>query len=281
MNIIAKPEDMQRWSECLRLSGKRIGFVPTMGYLHQGHLSLVSVARQEGKSDQVVMSIFVNPAQFAPNEDFDRYPRNFERDCQLAESAGVDVIFHPAPTDMYSSSYRTYIEVEEMGKRLCGRTRPTHFRGVTTIVGKLFNIVKPHVAVFGQKDAQQFLIIRRMVQDLNFDVELIGAPIVREPDGLAMSSRNQYLNPAERAEAVCLYQALQEAKSAIEAGKKRSAEIMEIMKSQIQQKKNAQIDYIEIVNAETLEPVTDVTSGTLIALAVYIGRTRLIDNLII
>lgn len=281
MIIIRKPEEMQRLSDTFRQSGKRLGFVPTMGYLHQGHLSLAAIAREKARTDAVVMSVFVNPAQFAPNEDFNRYPRDFDRDCELARSADVDVMFYPDVTDMYSSQYRTYIEVEEMGKVLCGRTRPAHFRGVTTVVAKLFNIVKPHVAVFGQKDAQQFIILHRMVRDLNMDVEMIRAPIIREPDGLAMSSRNKYLSPEERIDAVCLSQSLRLAGDMIAKGMTGSATLIKTMKDHIQKHKTAQIDYIEIVDTENLERRTAVVPGTLIAMAVFVGKTRLIDNIIL
>ncbi len=281
MIIIRKPDEMRQWSEAVRRAGKRMGFVPTMGYLHQGHMSLVNTARDEGSCDSVVMSIFVNPAQFAPNEDFNRYPRDFERDCELARSAGVDAVFYPDVTDMYSSRYRTYVEVEELGNRLCGRTRPTHFRGVTTIVAKLFHIVSPHTAVFGQKDAQQFFILQRMVADLNMDITLIRSPIVREPDGLAMSSRNKYLSPEERTDAVCLHKALRLAEEMIARETTESTVLIRAMKELIHRHKTAQIDYIETVDTEYLDHQAHIKKGTLIALAVFLGKTRLIDNMII
>ncbi len=281
MQIIRKPKDMQSWSDSVRRTGFRLGLVPTMGYLHDGHLSLAAIAREQGRCDKIAMSIFVNPAQFAPNEDFARYPRDLERDCDLARSAGVDVVFHPDVTGMYSSQFRTYIEVETMGNVLCGRTRPTHFRGVTTVVAKLFNIVKPHAAVFGQKDAQQFIILQRMVHDLNMDVEMIRAPIVREPDGLAMSSRNKYLSPEERRDAVCLYEALKTAEALIGNGETNADQAIQAMKQVIQRRQTAQIDYIEIVDTGNLEHQSEIKKDTLIALAVFIGKTRLIDNLII
>ncbi len=272
---------MQNWSAARRAENRRIGFVPTMGCLHAGHLSLVDIARRQGKCDRIVMSIFVNPLQFGPNEDFDRYPRTWDQDRKLAEEAGADVIFYPSVKDMYPENARTVVDVEELGKVMCGVSRPTHFRGVTTVVAKLFNIVSPHTAVFGQKDAQQFMIIRRMTEDLRINVELIMAPIVREKDGLAMSSRNIYLNPAERAQAVCLSQSLELARNLVASGETNGALIKERMRQHISGHPLAKIDYITIVETETLSELTEATPKALVALAVYFGKTRLIDNMIL
>jgi pantoate--beta-alanine ligase len=281
MRIISKVKEMQKVADELRKEGKIIGVVPTMGYLHEGHLSLIRLAKE--KSDVVITTIFVNPLQFAPNEDYDRYPRDFERDVKLAQSAGCDIIFHPSVEEMYPQNFLTYVEVDKLTKVLEGEFRPTHFRGVTTVVAKLFNITKPHIAVFGQKDAQQALIINQMVRDLNFDIEIIVAPIVREPDGLAMSSRNVYLSDSERKDATVLYESLKLAEKLIENGERNSKNIILKMEELIKSKPTAKIDYIAIVEPETLEKVETLSEGKeyLIALAVRIGSTRLIDNTIV
>jgi len=279
MKIITAVAEMQRTAESLRNSGKRIGFVPTMGFLHDGHLSLVREA--EKHADVTVMSIFVNPTQFGPHEDFEDYPRDFERDVTLAQSVGCDIIFYPDRHEMYPDPYLTYVTVEKLTSVLCGASRPTHFRGVTTIVAKLFNIVKPHVAVFGQKDAQQAIVIKRMTADLNFDIKIIVAPIVREPDGLAMSSRNTYLLPHQRQQAVVLYQSLQLARKMIDQGERDAKVIQQAMRSLIEQQPDAQIDYIELVDTTNLAPVQHLQGEVLIALAVKIGKPRLIDNIIV
>ncbi len=279
MKIVRDIQEMQQLAETLRQKGKRIGFVPTMGYLHQGHLSLMRFARS--RCDVLVVSIFVNPTQFGPNEDFEQYPRDFKRDEQLCQQEGVDVVFYPTAADMYPEPYRTYVTVEELSETMCGASRPGHFRGVTTIVAKLFHIVKPHLAVFGQKDYQQSLIIRQMVRDLNFDVTIFVAPIVRESDGLAMSSRNQYLSPVERQQALVLYQSLRQAESLILQGERNVVHVRKAMEKVIAKAPDARIDYIVFVDAETLQPIETVRHNTLIALAVYIGTTRLIDNTII
>jgi pantoate--beta-alanine ligase len=281
MRIISKVKEMQKVADELRKEGKIIGVVPTMGYLHEGHLSLIRLAKE--KSDVVITTIFVNPLQFAPNEDYDRYPRDFERDVKLAQSAGCDIIFHPSVEEMYPQNFLTYVEVDKLTKVLEGEFRPTHFRGVTTVVAKLFNITKPHIAVFGQKDAQQALIIKQMVRDLNFDIEIIVAPIVREPDGLAMSSRNVYLSDSERKDATVLYESLKLAEKLIENGERNSENIILKMEELIKSKPTAKIDYIAIVEPETLEKVETLSEGKeyLIALAVRIGSTRLIDNTIV
>jgi len=281
MQIITNISDMQRASEQLRLQGKKIGVVPTMGYLHEGHLSLIRIAREH--SDVVITTIFVNPTQFAPNEDFNKYPRDFERDKQLAESAGSDIIFYPDTKDMYPDGYLTYVEVEKITQVLEGAFRPTHFRGVTTVVAKLFNITKPHVAVFGQKDAQQALVIKQMVRDLNFDIQIIVAPIVREADGLAMSSRNVYLSEDERREAAVLSESLRLAERMIQSGERDAERIVAEMTSLIHTRKTAKIDYVAVADAENLENISTVEKNrrVLIALAVRFGTTRLIDNTIV
>lgn len=281
MEIISSPYDMQQWAGAYRQSGRRLGLVPTMGYLHDGHLSLVRTAREQGRCDAVVMSIYVNPTQFAPHEDLAAYPRDFERDKALAESVGTDVVFYPDNHAMYPPYAQTFVEVTEMTKTMCGRSRPTHFRGVTTVVAKLFHIVQPHVAVFGQKDAQQFFVLRRMVNDLMIPVELIMAPIIREPDGLAMSSRNVYLNPQERKEALCLSQSLAIAKNMFDHHETCAAAIRDAMSRHILKYPTARLDYIALVETERLTDVQTLQKGHLIALAVFIGNTRLIDNIIL
>jgi len=269
---------MQQTAEQLRSEG-RVGFVPTMGALHQGHLELVRRAR--AGADFVVVSIFVNPIQFGPGEDFARYPRNFSRDYRLLRAAGVDVIFYPRARDMYLPDFSTYVEVEGLTRELCGRSRPGHFRGVTTVVAKLFNIVKPHFAVFGQKDAQQALVIKRMVRDLNFDLKVVVVPTVRERDGLAMSSRNVYLTPAQRGQAPVLYQALQLAVRLIRSGVTDARRVQQALRRLISQQPEARIDYIQIVDTKRLQPVQKIEGEVLIGLAVYFGKARLIDNIII
>ncbi len=278
MQIITSPSATQADCRARRAEGKSIGLVPTMGYLHEGHLSLVRQARAD--NDWVVVSIFVNPIQFGPNEDLANYPRDFDRDRQLLEAEGVDLIFAPTVKEMYPSGSLTFVEVEgNLTKGLCGASRPGHFRGVTTVVSKLFNIILPHRAYFGQKDAQQLAVIQRMVADLNFDIEIVPMPIVREPDGLAMSSRNRYLTPEERRSATALYRSLQLAKEFIEEGERDAARIIAAMRNLIGQEKPAQIDYIEVVDAKKFEPKNQIRGGSLIALAAFMGGTRLIDNL--
>jgi pantoate--beta-alanine ligase len=274
--VISDPEKMRRFSLEARSNGKSVGFVPTMGYFHEGHLSLMRRAREQ--DDVVAVSIFVNPTQFGPNEDLAKYPRNLERDAKRAEEVGVDVIFHPTVDDMYPPHSTTVVEETSLSRHLCGVSRPTHFRGVTTVVMKLFNIVQPDRAYFGQKDAQQALIIRRMVRDLNVGVEIEMCPIVREADGLAMSSRNAYLNAGERRDAVVLWQALQRAKELIDSGLRDARALKEEM-TKIIEPKAAKIDYISVSDVTTLEEVDAVRGDVLIALAVFIGSTRLIDNI--
>jgi len=270
---------MRSWSRQIRRQGHTIGFVPTMGYLHQGHLSLIRAAKKQ--AEQVVASIYVNPTQFAPGEDLQSYPRDFKRDRQLCEQEGVDVIFYPSDKEMYTPFHKTYVITEGLSKILCGQSRPSHFRGVTTIVAKLLNIVKPHVAVFGQKDFQQAVIIRRMVEDLNFDVQIFVAPIVREADGLAMSSRNKYLTVAQRSQATILYRSLQRAKQEFSKGNRSAEAISTQIRKLINTAPEAKIDYIEIVDAETLKAARLGQRPALVALAVYFGQTRLIDNTVL
>ncbi|MGC8616720.1 MAG: pantoate--beta-alanine ligase [Desulfurella sp.] len=276
--VIQTIEQMKEFSKKAILAQKSIGFVPTMGYLHEGHLSLIQKARSQ--NDIVVVSIFVNPLQFAPNEDFNTYPRDFEKDRILCEQNGVDVIFYPGYEEMYPQSYQTYVEVSFLSKPLEGKSRPTHFKGVTTIVLKLFNIVKPTRAYFGKKDAQQLIIIKKMVEDLNLDVEIVPCEIKRDADGLALSSRNVYLNAKERSQAVCLKKALDKAKELIDAKIYDSQTIIKNMKDVINSYDLARIDYISINSTDCLSELKEVVLGkTLISLAVFFGKTRLIDNM--
>ncbi len=261
-----------------RKLGKTIGLVPTMGFLHEGHISLAKTSIEE--NDFTVMSIFVNPAQFGINEDYGKYPRDIDEDAKLAEFSGVDVIFAPAADEMYPNGYKTYINVEDMSKILCGVCRPTHFKGVVTVVNKLFNIVQPDNAYFGQKDAQQFIVIKKMVRDLNMNLNVISCPIVRETDGLAKSSRNIFLNKDERTAAVVLSQSLFEAKKMIEDGEKNKDKMISFIKNRISEEKLAQIEYVEIVDANTLDEIEKINKNVLVALAVKFGNTRLIDNII-
>lgn len=270
---------MQEMAGQIRRSGEKIGFVPTMGYLHEGHLSLIRRAGQ--LSQVVVVSIFVNPTQFGPQEDLSNYPRDLSRDTQLCHQTGCDVFFVPSAEEMYPQGYCTYVQVENLTEALCGASRPGHFRGVATVVTKLFNIVKPHLAVFGQKDAQQAFVIRRMARDLNQDLEIVVAPTVREPDGLAMSSRNEYLTPQERSEAPVLFRALEWVRSQIEAGERHAEILLKGMNQMISEKRTAEIDYISIVDVENLRPLKMLEGEVLVALAVKFGRARLIDNLLI
>ena len=263
----------------LKAQGRSIGLVPTMGYLHEGHLSLVRECRKS--ADVAVASIFVNPLQFGPQEDFRRYPRDLERDASLLEKEGVDILFLPADQEMYPEGFRTAVEVAGLQDKLCGRSRPGHFRGVATVVLKLFNIVRPDYAFFGQKDAQQVVVLRRMVEDLNIDVEIRAMPIIREPDGLAMSSRNTYLNADGRRAALILFRSLEEARRMFEKGEHAASQIRERLLRIIASEHLARIDYAEVVDPGSLEPVEKIDGEALVALAVYIGRTRLIDNIIL
>lgn len=276
--VITSIDQMKEFSKKAILSQKSIGFVPTMGYLHDGHLSLIKRARSE--NDFVVVSIFVNPLQFAPNEDFNTYPRDLEKDRLLCEQNGVDIIFYPAFEEMYPQNYQTFVEVSYLSKPLEGTSRPTHFKGVTTVVLKLFNIVKPTKAYFGKKDAQQLIIIKKMVEDLNLDVEIVPCEIKRDIDGLALSSRNVYLNAKERAQAICLKKALDKAKELIDAKSFDSKTIIQNMKEVINSYDLARIDYISINSIDCLSELNEVVLGkTLISLAVFFGKTRLIDNM--
>ena len=259
-----------------RKKGKEIALVPTMGYLHEGHLALVKEAKKSGAF--VVMSIFVNPLQFGPNEDFDRYPRNIERDARLAEEAGVNLIFNPGVEEMYPTTNLSTVAVGKLGDCLCGTSRPTHFNGVTTVVSKLFNIVQPDRAYFGQKDYQQYLIIKQVVKDLNFPIEIVPVPIVRESDGLALSSRNVYLSPEQRQEALVLQKSLKAADEWIRQGERSGSLIEEKIKEMIRGESSGEIDYVELRHPETLDRVEMIEDSVLIALAVRFGSTRLIDN---
>lgn len=267
-------EQVKQW----RKEGLTVGLVPTMGFLHEGHKSLIDRAVKE--NDRVVVSVFVNPTQFGPNEDFESYPRDMDKDSALCEAAGASLIFHPEPSEMYLDGYSTFVDMSTLTGGLCGKTRPIHFRGVCTVVSKLFNIVTPDRAYFGQKDAQQLAVIRHMVRDLNFGIEIVGCPIIREEDGLAKSSRNTYLNAGERAAATILSKALKEGKAALESGERDAAKVKQIVTDKINSEKLSKIDYVEIVDWNNLEPVEKVTADVLCAVAVYIGKTRLIDNFI-
>ncbi|HDS84999.1 MAG TPA: pantoate--beta-alanine ligase [Phycisphaerales bacterium] len=275
MKIVSVIDEIRECVRSARRDGKRLGLVPTMGALHAGHGALIENAVRE--CGFVVVSIFVNPTQFGPNEDFSRYPRTFEQDTAYCQRLGVDAIFAPSADQMYPRCQQTWVEVEKLTDGLCGATRPGHFRGVTTVCAKLFNIVMPDIAYFGQKDAQQAIVIRRMVDDLNFPLTIRVCPIVREPDGLAMSSRNRYLSPDERRQAVCLYQALESCRQMFDQGCRHANELIELMCGLIE-RAGGQIEYVSIVDMETLEPVEIIDRRVLVALAVFIGSTRLIDN---
>lgn len=258
--------------------GNSIGFVPTMGYLHEGHGSLISRASE---NDKVVVSIFVNPMQFGKNEDLGSYPRDFEKDCELCESLGTDLVFHPEPSELYTPEFHSFVDMSMLTENLCGASRPGHFRGVCTVVNKLFNIVKPDRAYFGEKDAQQLAVIKRMVQDLNIDVEIIGCPIVRDPDGLAKSSRNTYLSHDERKAALILSKAVNYAETMVAHGETDSKTVTSTMTEIILGEPLARIDYVKAVSSLTMEDTDIIAPQTLIAIAVFIGKTRLIDNLIV
>lgn len=277
MKLIQSIQEMQSYSRWLKLEGKTIGFVPTMGYFHNGHLSLIKSAKSA--SDHTVVSIFVNPTQFGPKEDFSRYPRNLEHDLELAEQNGVDTVFIPSENNIYPTGYQTFIEMGSLIQVLEGLTRPGHFRGVCTIVLKLLNIIQPDTVYFGQKDAQQCIVISRMIRELNVPVSISIQPTVRESDGLALSSRNIYLTPEQRKSAKILFSTLQLANSLIAIGQTDSKIILQAMKNNIQKEKNAQLDYIAIVNPDTLGLMPKIEPPVLICLAIYIGNTRLIDNL--
>lgn len=279
MKPIKTIEEMRAFRYAARKSGKRLGLVPTMGALHEGHLSLVRAARDT--SDIVVVSIFVNPTQFGPNEDFAKYPRNLEKDSEMLEREQVDVIFTPSVNDMYPAGAVTWVTVEGMSDRLCGRSRPGHFRGVTTVVAKLFHIIEADAAFFGQKDAAQVAIIRRMVRDLNMPVEIEVGATVREPDGLALSSRNAYLSPQERKSAQVLHRSLQRAQELFDQGEPYSEKLIVAGKQEFGGEPKARLDYFEIVDPDSLESISSISNRALIAVAAFIGNTRLIDNIIV
>ncbi len=279
IEIINTIKEMQRYSDLARQEGKTVAFVPTMGFLHEGHLSLMKKGRE--LADILVASIFVNPAQFGPNEDLASYPRNIKRDLELLKKEGVDIAFIPDEKEIYPKGFQTYVELKNLPNHLCGLSRSVFFRGVATVVSKLFNIVKPHFAVFGQKDFQQLLVIKQMVRDLNLDIEIIGAPIVRETDGLAMSSRNSYLSPEQRIRALFLYKALKKAGKILKNGVRDSSKIIEEATALIKSCPDTSIDYIKICDPETLEDIKIIEKPALMALAVKVGATRLIDNMIL
>jgi pantoate--beta-alanine ligase len=294
MRICDTIEDMRAACRAVRRGGKRLGFVPTMGALHEGHLSLIRTARvrtarvrtarvraAEDACDVVAVSIFVNPTQFGANEDLAKYPRDFERDRDLLEKEGVELLFAPSVEEMYPAGGVTWVTVEELSGKLDGRSRPGHFRGVTTVVAKLFHIVEPDAAFFGQKDAAQVAIVRRMVRDLKFPVEIVACPIVREADGLAMSSRNAYLDGAQRRQALVLHRALIRVKELWEAGERDAEKLGAAGREEVTGEKSVRLDYFEIVDAETLDPVENLADGALVAAAAFVGPTRLIDNILL
>lgn len=279
MQIATTIKEVRTQVKAWKKEGLSVGFVPTMGYLHEGHGSLISRARKE--NDKVVVSIFVNPMQFGPGEDLESYPRDLEKDSAYCESLGADLIFHPEPSEMYTDGFCSYVDMSVLTEELCGLSRPVHFRGVCTVVSKLFNIVQPDRAYFGQKDAQQLAIIKRMVQDLNMDLEIIGCPIVREEDGLAKSSRNTYLSAEERQAALVLSKAVKLGQELVAAGEKDAKKIVSEMSALIEKEPLARIDYVKAVDGLTMQQIDTVKEPMLVALAVYIGKTRLIDNFMI
>ncbi len=279
MQICTTISEMRTASGATRSTGKSAGLVPTMGALHEGHLSLVRAAR--AKCDVLVVSIFVNPTQFGPNEDLTKYPRPFTRDCELLRNEKVDFVFAPTVEEMYPPGAATFVNVQNLSDRLCGKSRPGHFRGVTTVVSKLFNIVSPDVAFFGQKDAAQVAVIRAMVRDLNFPLEIVAGPIVREPDGLAMSSRNAYLTPQQRNQALVLSRTLARVRELYDLGERDSEHLIGAGKRTFEREPAARLDYLEIVHLDTLAPLEDSKSGALVAIAGVLGTTRLIDNIVL
>jgi pantoate--beta-alanine ligase len=279
MDILKTKAEMQTWSATKKRQGKTISFVPTMGYLHKGHVSLLEIGKP--LSDELVLSIFVNPTQFGPNEDLDAYPSNIQNDLNLAEQAGVTAVFLPDKNEMYGDDYQTHVFLDHLPQYLCGRSRPMHFGGVATVVTKLFNIVMPDVAIFGKKDFQQLAIIKQMVKDLDFNIQIIGGEIIREEDGLAMSSRNAYLTPEQRASAVCLFRAISLLKQRVAQGVRSVPDLVREAETFILSFDHTRIDYIELCHPRTLEPVDTVQAETLVALAVQVGKSRLIDNALI
>jgi len=279
MKIIKSVREMAAFSRDVRRRNRTIGLVPTMGYLHEGHLSLMKAARRQ--TDVVVVSIFVNPLQFGPHEDFRQYPRDFRRDRAMAQSVGVDVVFCPSQKDMYPDGYRTFVTVDKLTDGLCGASRPGHFKGVTTVVAKFFGIVKPDKAYFGQKDAQQAIVIKRMTENLNMGIDIRVMPIIREKDGLAMSSRNVRLSAAERRDAPILYQSLVKARRMVKGGETDPSKVIRRICFLIEGKRSARIDYVAVVDARDLSPLRSIDEAVLIAVAAYFGKTRLIDNIVI
>ena len=279
ITIVKTIEEVRAQVKAWRAEGLTVGLVPTMGYLHEGHQSLI--ARSVAENDRTVVSDFVNPIQFGPTEDLATYPRDIERDAALCESTGANLIFHPEADEMYAPDFCTYVDMDHLTKGLCGKTRPIHFRGVCTVVSKLFHIVQPDRAYFGQKDAQQLAVIRRMVRDLNMPLTIVGCPIIREEDGLAKSSRNTYLSAEERKAALCLSRGLNKGKAAVEAGETDAEKVKAIITAEIEAEPLSRLDYVEIVDWNNLEPVSSTEGSILAAVAVYIGKTRLIDNFII
>lgn len=279
MQIIQTVREMQRWSEDQRLERKTIAFVPTMGFLHEGHLSLVREAKNRG--DVVVVSIFVNPMQFNQASDFDKYPRDEEQDESALKALGTDVLFMPPPAEIYPDGYQSAVEVEKVSQPLCGAFRPGHFRGVTTVVAKLFNMVKPHCALFGEKDFQQCVVIKRMVRDLNFDIDIVTLPTVREDDGLAMSSRNARLSAAERETSLCVSRALKTAQELVSGGQSSAAVILRTVQQILTQNAEVRVEYASLCHPERLEEVERITGPTLLAIAVWVGDVRLIDNCVL
>jgi pantoate--beta-alanine ligase len=279
IRLVETIKDIRSFVDAAKSRGETVGFVPTMGAFHLGHLSLMRQAKKA--TDAVIVSIFVNPLQFAAGEDYDRYPRQMAKDLRMAESEKVDVLFAPSVAEMYPKGFATFVDQNDLPSKMCGQFRPDHFRGVMSVVAKLFSIVKPDAAFFGQKDYQQYLIIKRMTTDLNLDVDVRVLPTVREEDGLAMSSRNIYLGPKQRKDAVCLHRALQRAEELIGAGESSAVKVASEMKRVIHRVKGARVDYIAIVNSDTLEPVKEIKGKSLIAAAVRIGKARLIDNILV
>lgn len=279
MLVVKTIQEVRAIVKAWRKEGLTVGLVPTMGYLHEGHQSLISKSAEQ--NDRTVVSVFVNPIQFGPNEDLEAYPRDLNRDMEKVEKAGGDIIFNPEPSEMYPDHFTSFIDTTETTELLCGAVRPVHFRGVCTVVGKLFNIVCPDRAYFGQKDAQQLATIKRFVRDLDFDLEIVPCPIVREDDGLAKSSRNTYLSADERKAALILSQSLNKGKAAIEAGERDAAAVIDIIRQNLLTEPLARIDYVEVVDFTNIQRVERIEGETLVAIAVYIGKTRLIDNFII
>ena len=276
MEVIKDVQEMRQWSISFRQNGGSVGFVPTMGFLHEGHLSLMKAAKE--RCDALVVSIFVNPTQFGPNEDLSQYPRDLERDLSLCREVGADIVFFPDVSQMYPPGFQTYVQVEELSRGLCGADRPTHFRGVATIVAKLFNQVLPNQAFFGRKDYQQLAVIERMARDLDMDVEVIGCPIVREPDGLAMSSRNVYLSSQGRKAALCLYGSIQKAQELVRRGYHQSSDILQEVMKIVKAEPLVQLIYAEIRHPASLEPLDKVDPRGVLLLAARVEKTRLIDN---